>query len=392
MINPADRLSKVTEYYFSKKLREVAAMKADGISVINMGIGSPDLPPHPNVIHALNHCAQAANSHGYQNYQGIPALRKAISDFYETYFQVQLNPEHEILPMMGSKEAIFHISMAFLNPGDKVLIPNPGYPTYTSVSNLVSAEAILYDLTSENSWLPDFGQLEELARQKIKLMWINYPHMPTGAKADPEVLEKLVRFAQKHRILLVNDNPYSFVLNNQPLSILSIDGSKFHCLELNSLSKTFNMSGWRVGMLCGNQEYLQHVIKVKSNMDSGMFLGIQEGAIAALKLDQSWFDDLNSVYSKRREMVWQLIDLLGGTYEKDSSGMFVWVKLPTGIDSKDLVDQLLQEKHIFIAPGDIFGSNGKGYIRFSLCVQEKQIKEALTRIKDNPSTYNVKNL
>lgn len=392
MINPADRLYKVTEYYFSKKLREVAAMKADGISVINMGIGSPDLPPHPNVIHALNHCAQAANSHGYQNYQGTPALRKAISDFYETYFQVQLNPEHEILPMMGSKEAIFHISMAFLNPGDKVLIPNPGYPTYTSVSNLVSAEAILYDLTSENSWLPDFGQLEELARQKIKLMWINYPHMPTGAKADPEVLEKLVRFAQKHRILLVNDNPYSFVLNNQPLSILSIDGSKFHCLELNSLSKTFNMSGWRVGMLCGNQEYLQHVIKVKSNMDSGMFLGIQEGAIAALKLDQSWFDHLNSVYSKRREMVWQLIDLLGGTYEKDSSGMFVWVKLPTGIDSKDLVDQLLQEKHIFIAPGDIFGSNGKGYIRFSLCVQEKQIKEALTRIKDNPSTYNVKNL
>jgi aspartate/methionine/tyrosine aminotransferase len=283
MINPADRLSKVTEYYFSKKLREVAAMKADGISVINMGIGSPDLPPHPNVIHALNHCAQADNSHGYQNYQGTPALRKAISDFYETYFQVQLNPEHEILPMMGSKEAILHISMAFLNPGDKVLIPNPGYPTYTSVSNLVSAETVFYDLTSENDWLPDFDQLEHLAPQGIKLMWINYPHMPTGANADMEVLEKLVRFAQKHGILLVNDNPYSFVLNKQPLSILSVDGSKSHCLELNSLSKTFNMSGWRVGMLCGNQDYLQQVIKVKSNMDSGMFLGIQEGAIAALK-------------------------------------------------------------------------------------------------------------
>lgn len=389
MINPADRLSHVSEYYFSQKLREVAAMKATGIEVINMGIGSPDLPPHSSVIQALNDCSSLDHAHGYQNYHGIPALRQAIAAFYKTNFQVNLNPEGEILPMMGSKEAIMHLSMAFLNPGDKVLIPNPAYPTYTSVTKLVNGEAVYYDLTAASGWLPDFDQLEEFASQGIKLMWINYPHMPTGAKASLAKLKQLVRFAQKNDILLVNDNPYSFVLNDHPISILSIEGAKSHCLELNSLSKSFNMAGWRVGMLCGAKEFLQSVIKVKSNMDSGMFLGIQEGAVAALQLGKDWFDRLNLIYQKRRKLVWQLADQLGVDYETDTSGMFVWAKLEEGMDAKAYVDQLLQEKHIFIAPGDIFGSNGKGYIRFSLCVKEEAIQEALQRIEE-PYTYDSK--
>ena len=390
MIVPADRLSDVSEYYFSHKLREVADMKASGIDVINMGIGSPDLAPHPSVVKALSDCSHLDDTHGYQNYHGIPALRQAIAAFYNTHFKVALDPEGEILPMMGSKEAIMHISMAFLNPGDKVLIPNPGYPTYTSVTKLVSAEALYYDLNAASGWLPDFDQLEKLAAQGIKLMWVNYPHMPTGAKASLADLDRLVRFARKHDILLVNDNPYSFVLNEDPISILAIEGAKSHCLELNSLSKSFNMAGWRVGMLCGAKAILQSVIKVKSNMDSGMFLAIQEGAVAALKLEQSWFDELNVVYQKRRKLVWQLIDQLGARYETDTSGMFVWAKLEDGADAKEYVDRLLQEKHIFIAPGDIFGSNGKGYIRFSLCVKEEAIQEALTRLKHHALTDDAK--
>ena len=380
MIKPADRLATVSEYYFSHKLREVAEMNAQGKKVINMGIGSPDLPPHSDVINALNECSRLENSHGYQSYQGTPRLRQAISRFYQTHFDVTLAPDKEVLPMMGSKEAIMHISMAYLNPGDKVLIPNPGYPTYSSVTKLVNAEAVYYDLTAASGWLPDFNQLEGLAQQGIKLMWINYPHMPTGAKAGIDVLKKLVNFAQQYGILLVNDNPYSFVLNDEPLSLLSIEGAKSNCLELNSLSKTFNMAGWRVGMLCGQQDYLQQVIKVKSNMDSGMFLGLQEGAVAALDLNKDWFEELNKTYSKRRELVWRLIDQLGASYEKDTSGMFVWAKLPTEEDAKAYVDRLLQEKRIFIAPGDIFGTNGRGYIRFSLCVKETAIQEALSRL------------
>jgi aspartate/methionine/tyrosine aminotransferase len=386
MVEPANRLSVVREYYFSQKLREVASMKSQGIDVINMGIGSPDLPPHTDVIKALNQSSQLENSHGYQHYQGIPALRQGMGDFYRNYFGVTLDGQ-EILPMMGSKEAIFHISMAFLNPGDRVLIPNPGYPTYTSVSNLVGAEIVYYDLQPEHAWLPDFEQLEKLALQKFKLMWINYPHMPSGAKADKTTLGKLVRFAQRHEILLVNDNPYSLILNSQPISILAMEGSKSHCLELNSLSKSYNMSGWRVGMLCGHQQYLQQVIKVKSNMDSGMFLGIQEGAIAALQLDPKWFDKLNRKYARRRDLVWEIVDWIGATHDKESSGMFVWAKLPQEMDSKEYVNRLLKDKHIFIAPGDIFGSNGQGYIRFSLCVKVKQIQEALKRLKDH--SYNM---
>ncbi|HLT08878.1 MAG TPA: aminotransferase class I/II-fold pyridoxal phosphate-dependent enzyme [Cyclobacteriaceae bacterium] len=381
MIAPANRLSDVSEYYFSQKLQEVAAMKASGIDVINMGIGSPDLAPHPSVIQALHRSSSLAHNHGYQNYHGIPALREAISEFYQKHFTVKLNPDGEILPMMGSKEAIMHISMAFLNPGDKVLVPNPGYPTYTSVTKLVGAQTIYYDLKADSNWLPDIAQLETLAKQDIKLMWVNYPHMPTGAKASLADLESLVRFAQKHNILLVNDNPYSFVLNQSPVSVLAVEGAMRHCLELNSLSKSFNMAGWRVGMLCGAKEFLLSVVKVKSNMDSGMFLGIQEGAVAALQLDLDWFAALNQIYEKRRKLVWQLCDQLGASYQRDTSGMFVWAKLDHNLDAKAYVDRLLQERHIFIAPGDIFGSNGKGYIRFSLCVKEDAIQKALQRTK-----------
>ncbi|GAB3646739.1 aminotransferase class I/II-fold pyridoxal phosphate-dependent enzyme [Echinicola sediminis] len=380
MIKPADRLTNVKEYYFSKKLREVAKLKNEGHPIINMGIGSPDLPPHQQVIDALNSTSQREDAHGYQSYQGIPALREAIANFYQKYYQATLAPADEILPMMGSKEAIMHISLAYLNPGDKVLIPNPGYPTYTSVTELVGAKAVYYDLKEENGWLPDHEQLETLSQEGIKLMWINYPHMPTGANATKEALQKLVEFGKKHNILLVNDNPYSFILTKEYLSILSIEGAKDIALELNSLSKTFNMPGWRVGMLCGKSDYVKEVLKVKSNMDSGMFLGIQEGAIAALKLEKSWFENMNEVYQIRRELIWKLAERLGATCDKNSSGMFVWAKLPEKTDPLALVDKLLYENHIFITPGDIFGSNGHGYIRFSLCVAKETIQEAFDRI------------
>lgn len=381
MIQPANRLQFVKEYYFSKKLREVAQLKAEGQPIINMGIGSPDLPPDPTVIEALSKTSHLANSHGYQSYQGSPALRQAIADFYNKYYQVFLNPANEILPMMGSKEAIMHISMAYLNPGDRVLIPNPGYPTYSSVTELVGAKAEYYDLKQESQWLPDFDQLESYAQTPIKLMWVNYPHMPTGANADENALQKLVDFARKHGILLVNDNPYSFILTKEKRSILSLEGADEIALELNSLSKTYNMPGWRVGMLCGNATYLKEVLKVKSNMDSGMFLGIQEGAIAALNLPGTWFEEMDKIYQHRRELVWKIADQLGAVYDKNSSGMFVWARLPEQTDPLALVDKLLYENAIFITPGDIFGSNGKGYIRFSLCLAEDQIEEALQRVK-----------
>ncbi|AWW29917.1 aminotransferase [Echinicola strongylocentroti] len=383
MIVPADRLGNVKEYYFSKKLREVAQLKAEGHPIINMGIGSPDLAPHQDVIDALNTASQLPTAHGYQSYQGIPALREAIAGFYQKNYSVSLSPTNEILPMMGSKEAIMHISLAYLNSGDKVLIPNPGYPTYSSVTELVGAKAVFYDLKGENQWLPDFDQLETLASTGIKLMWVNYPHMPTGANAPKQTLEKLVAFAKRHQILLVNDNPYSFILTNEPESILSIDGAKDIALELNSLSKTFNMPGWRVGMLCGQATYVQEVLKVKSNMDSGMFLGIQEGAIAALNLDKSWFETMDAVYQRRREAVWKLAERVGAICERNSSGMFVWAKLADQTDPMALVNKLLYENHIFITPGDIFGSNGHGYIRFSLCIPENLIQKAFDRVNSS---------
>ena len=376
----ANRLHTVEEYYFSKKLKEVNAMKAAGASIINLGIGSPDLAPPKNVISAITDSLMDASAHKYQSYQGLPELRSAMADFYQTNYNVSLNPENEVLPLIGSKEGIMHISMAYLNEGDAVLIPNPGYPTYTSVTKLVGADPIFYDLKSNSNWQPDLIALETMDLSKVKLMWVNYPHMPTGTLGDHTILKSLVTFAKKHSILLINDNPYSFILNENPSSIFNIEGTKEVCLELNSLSKTFNMAGWRVGMLTGSAEHLQNVIKVKSNMDSGMFYGIQKGAIEALNSSKNWFKDLNKIYSERRALVWELATALNCTFETETSGMFVWAKLPSDLKSETFIDTLLQKHHIFIAPGTIFGSNGEGYIRFSLCAPKESIQSAINRV------------
>jgi LL-diaminopimelate aminotransferase len=380
MMKAAKRLDTVQEYYFSKKLREVRALSAQGKPIINMGIGSPDLQPPPAVIEAIQQAVLQEGAHKYQSYQGLPAFRQAVADFYQKNYQVAVNPENEILPLMGSKEGILHISMAFLNKGDKVLIPNPGYPTYTSVTNLVEAVPVFYDLTSEHNWEPNFKQLEQQDLSNVKLMWVNYPHMPTGAKATEDLFKKLIAFGKKHQLLIINDNPYSFVLNNNPLSILSIDGAKETAIELNSLSKSFNMAGWRVGMLLGSKPILEEVLKVKTQMDSGMFYGIQQGAIAALKVSSGWFENMNEIYQKRRKLIWQIAEALDCTFDKNTSGMFVWAKIPAGKKAENIVDDLLYKHHIFIAPGTIFGSKGEGYIRFSLCVPEEKIKEALDRL------------
>ena len=376
----ANRLHTVEEYYFSKKLREVNALKAAGAPIINLGIGSPDLAPPKAVISAITESLTDPTAHKYQSYQGLPALREAMAKFYQTHYKVALNPENEVLPLIGSKEGIMHISMAYLNEGDAVLIPNPGYPTYTSVTKLVGATPVFYDLKASSNWQPDLAALEEMEVSKVKIMWVNYPHMPTGTLADQKVLKALVDFAKKHAILLINDNPYSFILNDQPSSIFNIEGAKEVCLELNSLSKTFNMAGWRVGMLTGSAGHLNNVIKVKSNMDSGMFYGIQKGAIEALNSSKNWFNDLNKIYTERRELVWKLATALNCTFETNTSGMFVWAKLPTGLSSEVFIDQILQEHHIFIAPGTIFGSNGEGYIRFSLCAPKESIQSAINRV------------
>ena len=363
MITTAKRLDTVEEYYFSSKLREVRQLQSEGKSIINMGIGSPDLSPSKEVIEAVAAAILDENGHGYQSYQGLPELRKGMADFYQNQFDVALNPNNEILPLMGSKEGIMHISLAFLNEGDHVLIPNPGYPTYTSVTNLVGAVPVYYDLKEANAWEPDFEALEKLDLSKVKIMWLGYPHMPTGARGSLALFEKLVAFAKKHNILLINDNPYSFVLNDNPMSLLQIEGAKDVALELNSLSKTFNMAGWRVGMVLGNPEIIDAVLKVKSNMDSGMFYGIQKGAVAALNCDKSWFEDQNKIYRRRRELTEKLAEKLGCEVYKAGVGLFVWAKLPEGIESAEkFIDEILYEKHIFITPGTIFGSNGEGYI------------------------------
>lgn len=381
MITIANRLASVQEYYFSRKLREVAQMIQKGHPVINMGIGSPDLAPHPEVIKALSNAMENPRAHMYQSYQGLPELRSAIAAFYYKHYQVTLDPNTEVLPLMGSKEGIMHISMAFLNKGDQVLFPNPGYPTYAAVTKLVEAEPVLYNLTAANHWQPDFEALEVLDTSRVKIMWINYPHMPTGTEAQAETFDRLIAWAKARNVLLVNDNPYSFVLTEQPQSILSRSGAMDVAIELNSLSKSFNMAGWRVGMLSGKAESIQAVLKVKSNMDSGMFFGIQQGAIAALKADNVWFESLNTIYSKRRKLVEQLATKLEAVYDPKSVGLFVWAKLSSGaVDAETFIDKILQEQHIFITPGTIFGSQGEGYIRFSLCVPEATIEEAIKRI------------
>ena len=382
MIKQSERLNSVEEYYFSKKLREVSNMIQSGESVINMAIGSPDLFPSVKVVDEIKNSLSDSFAHKYQSYQGLPELRNAISKFYNKFFGVELNPSNEVLPLMGSKEGIMHISLAFLNSGDEVLIPNPGYPTYLSVTKLVQANPVFYNLSEDNGWFPNLSELENKDLSKVKLMWINYPHMPTGASANFDQFEKLLEFAKTNNILLINDNPYSFILNDEYLSLLKVKGYKDYVLELNSLSKSFNMSGWRVGMLVGSSDNITKVLKVKSNMDSGMFYGIQKGAIAALNLDKRWFEDLNKVYLKRRKLIWNIADKLNCSYDKNSKGLFVWAKLPNHIKSSEqYIDTLLKEKKIFIAPGTIFGSNGEGYIRFSLCIDEVKIDEALKRIE-----------
>ena len=380
MIRVADRLNHIEEYYFSKKLREVKKLELDGRPIINMGIGSPDISPPKKIIKSLEKSLYQKNAHRYQSYKGTDLLRKSIKSFYKKNYNVKLNSEKNILPLLGSKEGIMHISLAFLNPGDEVLIPDPGYPTYTSVTNIVGAKPVYYDLIQENSWLPDINKLNQMDLTKVKLMWINYPNMPTGADLNSNNFNELVLFAKKNKILIINDNPYSFILNDNPKSILSLKNSIDYCLELNSLSKSFNLSGWRVGMLIGSKKNIDSVLKIKSNMDSGMFFGIQMGAADALQLGDKWFKKINNIYYKRKKLVHQICDILNISYNPNSVGMFVWGKINSNKSSKEMTDYLLYKKNIFIAPGFIFGKNGEGYIRFSLCVDEELIIEAKKRL------------
>ncbi len=379
MIKVANRLKNVEEYYFSKKLREVAFLKSQGKPIINLGIGSPDLEPPFKATMLLRDSLDDEGANKYQGYQGLPELREEIVNFYNKRYKVNLSAQTEVLPLLGSKEGIMHISMAFLNKGDKVLIPNPGYPTYAAITKLLEAKPVFYDLKEENNWQPDFTVLERLDLKRVKIMWINYPHMPTGANATNKFYDEVIAFGKRHNILIVNDNPYSFVLNDKPISIMRYNNAKDVCLELNSLSKTFNMAGWRVGMLVGSYDHISAVLRVKSNMDSGMFYGIQKGAIEALHLSDDWFDQQNKVYEERRALVFQLADKLDCTYDENSTGLFVWAKIPERKTSEELTDAILYDKDIFITPGTVFGSQGEGYIRFSLCVSKEVINNAIKR-------------
>lgn len=381
-ISTAKRLSLVQEYYFSTKLKQIAEMNAQGQQVINLGIGSPDLAPAQSTIDALNTAAQNTANHAYQSYIGVPALREAFANWYQNYYRVSLNPANEILPLLGSKEGIMHIAMAYLEEGDEVLLPNPGYPTYRSASLLAGATLVDYDLYEENNWLPNFEILEKFDLTKVKLMWVNYPHMPTGAKANFEFYENLVAFGRKHNILIVNDNPYSFILNTDYQSILQVDGAKDIAIELNSLSKAQNMAGWRVGMAAGGATHIANILKFKSNMDSGMFLPVQLAAVEALKLGEDWYKDLNLVYKKRQQKVFELMQLLGCEYDSQQSGMFVWAKIPAQYENAyQLSDMVLEQAKVFITPGGIFGSRGEAYIRASLCAKEEVFDQAIARIK-----------
>ena len=383
MIQPADRISEVKEYYFSVKLKEIDRMRQSGIDVLNLGIGNPDMPPAGDVIEELTEQASKDNNHGYQSYIGIPELRDAFGKWYARYYDVKLDPASEILPLIGSKEGIMHISMAFLNPGDGVLVPNPGYPTYSSVSKLVEADIISYDLKEENNWLPDFDELEKLDLSKVKLMWINYPNMPTGANAKPEFFKKIVEFGIKHNILICNDNPYSFILNDNQQSILQTEGAKETALELNSLSKSHNMAGWRVGMVAASPEIISYILRVKSNMDSGMFKPMQLAAAKALSLNSDWYTKVNNEYLERRKLVWNIMDTLECRYDKEQTGMFVWAKISEKYESsRELSDKILNKAGVFVTPGFIFGSNGEKYVRISLCSNRDMLKEALKRIKN----------
>jgi aspartate/methionine/tyrosine aminotransferase len=378
----AKRLNGIGEYYFSQKLREIDELNKSGRNVINLGIGSPDLPPHPDVIKTLQEESAKPNVHAYQSYKGSPLLRKAISEWYQKWYNVQLNPDTEILPLIGSKEGIMHICMTYLNKRDEVLVPNPGYPTYRSAVKLAGGRCVEYKLREKNSYEPDFKELEKNKLPKVKLMFVNYPQMPTGQMPNKVFFEKLVAFGRKHNILIVHDNPYSFILNDNPMSLLSIDGAKKCVIELNSLSKSHNMAGWRVGMLCGAKERIEEVLRFKSNMDSGMFLPVQLAAAKTLQLGKEWHDEVNTVYRERREKVFELLQLLGCEFSKKQAGLFVWAKIPsTYKDGYVLSDEVLYKSNVFITPGSIFGSAGKKYIRISLCSPEEKFEEAIQRIK-----------
>jgi aspartate/methionine/tyrosine aminotransferase len=376
------RLEGIGEYYFSQKLREIDELNKAGKAIINLGIGSPDLPPHPDVIKVLQEESAKPNVHAYQSYKGSPILRNAIRDWYATWYQVDLNPDTEILPLIGSKEGIMHICMTYLNDGDQALIPNPGYPTYSSAVKLAGGVAIPYEMSEAKNWEPDFEALEKTDLSKVKLLWVNYPHMPTGQLPNEALYEKIVAFGIKHQILICHDNPYSFILNEKPVSLLSVPGAKEIVIELNSLSKSSNMAGWRVGMLCAAKERIDEILRFKSNMDSGMFLPLQLAAAKALSLDKNWYDSINKIYAERRKKVFELLDLLNCVYSTDQVGMFVWAKIPSTFkDGYALSDKVLYEANVFITPGGIFGTAGNGYIRVSLCGSIERFEQAIERIK-----------
>jgi LL-diaminopimelate aminotransferase len=382
----AQRLNNIGEYYFSQKLREIEGLNKAGKNIINLGIGSPDLPPHPNVIAALQQYSSKPDTHAYQGYKGSPVLRKAVADWYQKWYSVTLNPDTEILPLIGSKEGIMHICMTYFEAGTSVLVPNPGYPTYTSAVKLSGATPVYYQLLEQNQYYPDFEALEALVNsqqhtQPVKGMFVNYPHMPTGQAPNEEVFKKLVAFALQHGILLIHDNPYSFVLNDTPMSLLNIAGAKEVVLELNSLSKSHNMAGWRIGMLCGAQQKIEEVLRFKSNMDSGMFLPLQMAAAVALSLDEEWHKRINDTYIQRRDQVWQLLHLLQCSFSTTQTGMFVWAKIPSFFkDGYELSDAVLYQANVFVTPGGIFGTAGNGYIRISLCSTQNKIAEAIARV------------
>lgn len=380
----AKRLDGIGEYYFSQKLREIDELNKQGKNIISLGIGSPDLPPHADVIKVLEEESAKPSTHAYQSYKSSPVLRNAMAAWYKKWYEVELIADDEILPLIGSKEGIMHICMTFLNEGDGVLIPNPGYPTYKSAATIAGGVCINYELTKENNWFPDFAALEKTDLQKVKLMFVNYPHMPTGQLATKELFSQLVAFAKKHGILLVHDNPYSFILNDEPMSLLHVGGAKDCVIELNSLSKSHNMAGWRIGMLCGAKQYIDAVLRFKSNMDSGMFLPLQLAAAKALSLGRDWYEEINKIYTDRREKVFELLDLLQCSYAKNQAGLFVWAAIPANYkDGYALSDQVLYKSNVFITPGGIFGDAGNKYVRVSLCCKEENISEAINRIKIN---------
>lgn len=382
-VKPADRTLLVQEYYFSQKLAQIERMRKSGADIINLGIGSPDQPPSENTISRLAAEARKPGVHGYQSYNGSTILRRAFADWYRKYFRVELDPENEILPLMGSKEGIMHITMAFVNPGDEVLVPNPGYPTYSSVTKLAGGIVKYYDLYEEKGWLPDIDEIEKEDLSRVKLMWINYPNMPTGTKASMSLFRQMITLCLKHNILLCNDNPYSFVLNRDYCSLLAVDGAKDIAIELNSLSKSHNMAGWRIGMVGGNSEYIKNILKVKSNMDSGMFLPLQLAAAEALNNPESWYVSMNAAYVVRRKIAESIMELLNCNFDKDQSGLFVWGRIPDDIpDCEAYVEEILNQAHVFITPGFIFGTRGSRHIRISLCADEKRLREAKNRLED----------